>query len=471
MAATYRQPNATASENYVAITDCGKYDAVMFARQIPDDYFPRWRWLWQVLALAIVLSLTLVVMWQGTAWETHRRLVAVIGSLREAGEPVTIADRSVALSTSIDSEDAEIRNAYAAGVKRLNRRFFAEIVTHRGWVILEQVEELLAETADARVRIRLAIEAGRPLWATHNSSPPAHAEGVLALQFVAIDAARCNNDVEEAVREIRLTQHILDDVCRGPSSVLSHIVAYRWSVALHDRLARIALTANLGEFPSVDLLLSEQVARLLDERRTRDRWREMIIGERAEFLDEIASSTGIGAEITSPPHFAPAIDSIRGRRAALDYLSYTSTLLNQSELNDYERVEAAVPVFPEARNRAERLTQSLSAIVIPHFNAYWGVAPLAENRCAAIAIAAAQYFRDHGQYPVTAYDLVPEYLPIVPSDPFSSAQSTFSFVETCTALEIRGAVIEARRRTKDEIDQVWISLPKAPLAECVENDE
>lgn len=445
----------------------------MFARHIPDDTFPRWRWAWQMLALFLSLAVILVALWQGSAWEAHRRLSAEIESLRAAGQPVTIADRAAALGATIAADDREITTAYVNGISPIDPFLPGVLSSLRHQRVVERrtAEHMITATAELRRRVRDAIDAGSLYWATRRGGVPVHAEGILALQIIAIDLACCTDDIAGAIREWQLTERILGDARRGPSSLLAHLVSIRWRSTLNDRLARLAAQAIPGEDPAHDAFFSEQMARLLDERIVRDQWRDMLIGERAAFLEGLGAPGLVGTGIATPPTWVPSVISILARTAARDYLAHSVRMLALSDSPSYETAAAAAPVFPAVENNAERAAHSFSAMVIPSFSPYWIFGPLAENQCTAIAIAAARYRHVQGFYPVTVEDLVPDYLSAAPIDPFAPSACTYSFVETGDALEIRGTIVEEHRRTRDEFDRLWISLPKAPLAECIEDDE
>lgn len=68
------------------------------------------------------------------------------------------------------------------------------------------------------------------------------------------------------------------------------------------------------------------------------------------------------------------------------------------------------------------LIDSMDAATLSHFKL------AATRRMAAIALMLKQYQADHGQLPDSLDDLVPDYIPALPKDPFRSDGGTFGYL-------------------------------------------
>ncbi|MFQ5807970.1 MAG: hypothetical protein ACE5I3_16110, partial [Phycisphaerae bacterium] len=154
---------------------------------------------------------------------------------------------------------------------------------------------------------------------------------------------------------------------------------------------------------------------LLDEQAVRTGWEMACYGERLMQHDagEIVSSTKRDLWWLFRP--ALRLDTVR-------MMEYSTAAAHAGLAPDWPTADKLLPRYETARSGVEMLTRFLSNLLLPaldnalviHYHS------LLRRRLAATALAIRLYAADHGAQPPALDALVPDYLPMVPEDPFAA---------------------------------------------------
>jgi hypothetical protein len=113
-------------------------------------------------------------------------------------------------------------------------------------------------------------------------------------------------------------------------------------------------------------------------------------------------------------------------RGAVKWLDGCESVLAAATCRDYPGANTVLAALPRATSPAGRAAseQPMEGLlqIMPQFIGK-EFCILAERRCAAVALALALYAADHnGDLPASLRTLVPDYLPAVPADPFTTGR-------------------------------------------------
>jgi hypothetical protein len=409
---------------------------------------PRYWWLKRICALTLawIAFLVAVRLWWG--WEADRRWEATIARYRAAGQPVFRADfaatpipdeenaatylraaieimRSTGLPASIDQpfgdgpaarpvsdEDMAQRHAAEQRILELVRR--ARACEHANWDLSN--EELVGKDLPGLRKLCQTVA------------------GLL-------DYEACRGNVAGVI------EHAQDlmALCGQASVMAPDIIGGLVRTALHellcDRLGnalpvvRGGLASHAGEsahVPASRAQITVLMNSLLDERGWQDRWKRDMHGERMQLLETAAGlrENKLGRSVsryglpTVPAHarwpvlLVGPMWTLDGLRAA-EVATTLGDALTACNLAEADRL---LPPALEVISAIEGLSCSLSADVRSQTMQYMLVLSfreVAQRRMTATALAICLYEADHGRRPARLADLVPDYLPAIPADPFS----------------------------------------------------
>jgi hypothetical protein len=180
--------------------------------------------------------------------------------------------------------------------------------------------------------------------------------------------------------------------------------------------------------------IEQLIAELLDETSLRRSAVYSIYGERAAQLDVVRylAAGNSGRDIGMP--FADSrpqaflywwYQPIFHEDAAV-MLDHTSQQLPAVSASDYGTSRKLMPRDPVFKGANDIILRPLSRMMTPAFSRATGrhYSVQRERDRAAIELACAVYYADHGRYPARIEDLVPKHLPHVPGDPVNGGLMT-----------------------------------------------
>jgi len=396
---------------------------------------PRHRWLKRIglmIALSLVALVALRVWW---SWEAGRRLRAKIDEYRAAGQPVLLQDFAMPSVADADNAALLLRKAAAALVEPDDVPISIADVIDAPQVVNERPKEvalLIEANAEALRLVRGVRAKPKADWGVRLASPVVNVtlpdlrpqKDLARVCCVAALYHHQQGSNHEAIAAVRDILDIADRVGQMGPFLIAHLVrlaitdlavtaiegiAYDLQVqAVINALEETALPAPHKQVQSL-------IAELLDQQEVRTGWKMACYGERLMLYDagEIVSSTKGDLWWLFRPAFR--LDTVR-------MMEYSTAAAHAGLAPDWPAADKLLPRYETAQSGVEMLTRLPSNLLLPaldnalviHYHS------LLRQRLAATALAIRLYAADHGVRPPTLDALVPDYLPMVPKDPFAA---------------------------------------------------
>jgi len=241
---------------------------------------------------------------------------------------------------------------------------------------------------------------------------------------------------------------ILDGVAQGRAIgkmpvLTGQLVAHTVDRLHHSQIEVIAPTLAVGEDGSN--ATREQVkgliVELLDEQPIRDNMKTAFVGERC-FSHALCEGLRQGDTIWAESEGVP-VKEVPWWLRILNYPLRPVWTLNSvhamrmdnafaqgAEEASYPAAKAKFPIAPDPERLLGRITAFFCNVWYPSFDAafVYYCRSIASRRMAAVALAIRLYEIDHGNRPADLSELVPDYLPAVPEDPFADDGRMISYL-------------------------------------------
>ncbi|MGD8452489.1 MAG: hypothetical protein PVJ57_11770 [Phycisphaerae bacterium] len=419
-------------------------------RPIPPRYV--WlRWFSIVGGVVLVVGIGVHVWWAHLA---ESRFQGAIAAYRAAGQPVLIEDFAVEPVRDVENAALPLRQAVAAVVTRKGA------VDLRDWQSLPQIarehpqelQDLLAANESALADFREGCARPRANWGVVLKSPIINIllpdlSGQRQLAYLTSVAAAERHLAGDDAAALTLVRDKEAHV-RHLADYEPCLITYFVCVAMESSTVRTIelITPDLrisgggaqvpaGIVPADRKDVEALVATLLDDEPWHARWRQAIYGERLMQIDSVQCLIDGTLPGWASAGGMPALPGLYGRIAAtllgpawkLDAVrvitSYTQVAEAGSAPN-WPAGQALLPPPPDTgpsspwKTAVYFMSQVLAATMEQTPRNQYRI--LAEQRMAATALAMRLYELDHGHRPATLAELVPDYLPAVPRDPFAA---------------------------------------------------
>ena len=431
----------------------------------PDAAFhPRRRWGRWLFLVALLLVLGLTGAYLTWARRAENRLNELVSRLRAAGEPTLPEDLNhPPIPADLDA-GPDLRAAHALlDEQSAACKAFNDLDLNRplGKKDREAIAKFVASEQDVLEKLRGLRGKTDADWGIRYQSPMLltllpHLNEQRSIAQVAraaaIDAHLNGDDAAalEYVRDILAVARAGD----GEPFIVSHLVSIGIGAMATHQLFSIVPTLQIAPAgttppgptppgatspattppapgPATPQQVRALIARLLDEKDLDQGIVAALRGERAAILDtmrmvadrKMDTNALLGATGGTPAGGFGAPPMPRGMvltdaRLVVEY--ETAVLEAARAAPDYPAyLKAGVAIPPAIANShfhfvARMLTPSLDRFILQHYRAR------AERRLAATMLALRLYAADHnGAYPKTLEELVPNYLPSIPKDPFA----------------------------------------------------
>jgi len=389
-------------------------------------------------------------LWWG--WEANRRLQAEIDRIIAAGEPIypedfdpkeKIPDDQNAAKLYVDAQDAFSLNTEQTKAM--------EVVLSDDAAIGENVDlvrSIIEDSAEALRLVRRARQLTRVDWglrfrspvinaATFGSYMGEHQLGKL-LNFAAIHHAYAGNE-SEAV-EMILDALALTQCLRQQPIYMAQVIAGGIEFEAIRVVEELVLVSHHpapdAAHPATDQL-RQLLQSLSDDAAVKGSMRQSWLAERMGQLDRVSEVARGAASINAmfggrptPPARPDLLWEIAYRPAfKLDMVT-----LSRETRRRVEEVERSVYIRPPDRVDTASLfglvLRPYSSILFDSHNhgqrLYFR--HLAWRRLGAIGLAVRLFRAEHGHFPAALEDLVPQYLPKTPADPFGIDRRLMSYL-------------------------------------------
>lgn len=434
-----------------------------------DDDLPRFRWLRRIVLTVAVVLLALAGLRVWAGYRAQARLDATIAELRTRGEPLTVAElrpgrvspkenRAIYVRAALDLWPRVSQEADPAWPDPANEGL---LLTQTWWYSYHYRSSpplpggptdpvaddaaYLAALEPALAQLRRGEAATVTNWDTAVEEPSRdtalpHLNAVRAVSDLLKDSAvraAARGDAALQLELIRL-QSVPTDA--SVDDALSFLIEKMVAGSIHGRMLD-SIPASLPTSPGSREQIERLLRVLLDERSLREglvsAWRgerasaletydgvisdridpesELFLSERPKFLGVSAVSPVmrtlirpllINDERQMLLYLSVHVDAARTARSAPHYNKIYAT----SEVLDLDQARIDHPwLYPLSRP----FLPWPQSVGWKHFQS------LAARRAAALRLAAHLYQLDHGRPPTGVADLVPDYLPNVPQDPYT----------------------------------------------------
>jgi hypothetical protein len=405
-----------------------------------------------VAALGLIVSMSLLI-WG--AWET-RQLDREIAALHAAGEPSVLSDLD---SPAIDAAENCVPELQAAAqIVDKQSAAFKAVDDLNGW----NVGVGLPLRPDEHKLIRAALDASAQAFPLVDSATTKPSVGLglkftspafvqlfpdlneqralsRALSIAAYDA-QASGDTEAAFRRAAQILKLGRVVDHFPN-IVGHLVSTAIDAAA-DRVV-VDVAADVGQRgKSLSTQARDEATKLIaefhDDAARDEGLRRALQGERVMGIDAMQSVVNGTMNLNGTPRPASAPASVgrqtprgwllRNARAVSWYYDDLLTVLEGAhDATTFRKAYAAHPsvavTSPRLYMIARILVPSMERAVYAHFRGQ------ADRHLAAAALAVMLYRADHGgAFPKTLTELVPKYLPAIPSDPLSNPGATLGYV-------------------------------------------
>jgi hypothetical protein len=413
---------------------------------------PRLRWLRRVLAVTVVFALILTVLRWWWGWDAHRRLQAEIDKIVAAGEPIYPEDFDPPEPVPDDENaahfllDAEI----ALDLTQEDEELIGTVIEDRLELYqrLDEVHRLVERNLEALRLVRQARSRMRADWGLRVRSP------AVTTMFVPLDGQRrlgkllvVAAESYHAAGDEAAAAETMRDLAAQARAVdwLANTLSHYNAIALEGLLVR--KLEELLPFLAVPAVSEEGAGGRADGIR------ELVTGLLLDLLDEELMQDGlIRAAQRERMVLADSVDCVVDGRLSLSFMTTGATTspflesvsvssfrplymldeafgirfmtryVEASRAASWPAAKAASPVITDEPSRWQRMRHPVTTTMLPWYGHFQKLhfRALANRRMAATALGIRLYEVDNGRRPERLAELVPEYLPAVPVDPFAA---------------------------------------------------
>lgn len=411
-----------------------------------------------------IAALAGVRIWWGI--ESGRRLQNEIARVRDAGEPLLLADFNPTHDIP-DNENAAIlyEKAAAALVEPVGGALSLADLCSDPRFAIEYPKDALAivqANAEALRLLRQARFLERIDWKVRFTSP------ILYLRFPKLSSDRQlvkfgraaayiqfrEGDHAGAIETVRDMRELAKAVSATPrTTLIGYLVAnacealavsplqtFTHELAVSDAQRAPPQPAQ-GKSPATRAQVRALIRELLDDSASRKAFKAAMNAERATQLDSVQSilagrfGTGAlgggGVPRAVASWFRPAIElDIVYMLGLMSQYCAAATAPNLPAANEMlAECDEQLKGLDRQRGSIRGATHLLSSILFPSFSRTYVLhfRQVATRRMAAVALALRLYELDHGRRPEWLPDLVPDYLTALPEDPFAADKRTFGY--------------------------------------------
>jgi len=389
---------------------------------------------WGVVLLSLGLVLTLLVALLVGRWFQASRLVrAELARIREAGEPVTPDDLKQYCPVAPDEQDTT--DLWLDGVGALETPDFqadarplpvvgesqAEIpLPGKPWAQFGAAEELLAKYSRSLELMHQAADQGGAAryqldllsldskWLDQVQS----LRGGARLLTLEANVRAHRGDLHGAADSILAMNRLARSLEREPL-MMPQLMRGAIAGQAREQLRRLLGSVEVADD---DLDRLQQDLRASD---AKEALRRGMFGERVAGIQQF-EGTGFGGAGAS------LFFKVTQRGSFLEFLQYWGTMIRATDEPWPQALEAFKVAGQQAQARAQggaspaRVGRVLTGLLVPAVEAFTTATArdAAMNGATDAAIACERYRRRHGKLPQSLEELVPEFVPRVPVDPF-----------------------------------------------------
>ncbi len=416
---------------------------------------PRYWWLKRIgvgVGLLVIAVVALRLWW---GWEANRRLQAEIDRIIAAGEPIYPEDFDPKEETPDDQNAAVLLRAAAQALSLTpdQGRLIDAVLADRRSADkhLEELRELGEMSAEIVALIHRSRDLARVDWkiplgnpAIWTLLPDLPSQRTMGRLIGALALYRHASGDDRAAVDLLYDLHALQTRTGSYPALASYLASLRMASNTALTIEAIGPTLRVEPPPAADsthirrasrLEIQGLIAFMLDDKQLIASFHRGLLFERMVQLDAVrfvrkngyASligmlGTGRGVGLTSATNpFEPLISPLYQLDAVV-MLRTTSAYAQAALSDDWPSAKRAMPAFPSFSGAFDRTMHPLSSMVLARLEHSYRMQfrSMALRRMGAVALAIRVYEVDYGHRPRDLRELVPNYLPNLPADPFSA---------------------------------------------------
>jgi hypothetical protein len=374
----------------------------------------------------IAAILALVLLWVAWWRITEHQLANRLQALRAAGEPIEPQDFVQLKLPPEENAAIQYRHAFLAEAPA---RYFPSNFSYipdsgfpprsPGW--RDGVAKALVANGPALAAARKATAIQNAQWGSADAPYPTAPEGQQLVALLADGAveAHYEGDDAEAIDRILDLLHLcglfgIDLTDQNWAAGAEILALERLEFLLPDLDVIPSATPPKASRPVDRRKLEHLIVLLLDDRAMRMHTRQAICRERWEQLDFIDQSRGKATILR--PMYAAEMARVIGQALVVQ------RAFDQEDLVNAQLLLGGICASTDS-SASEREPERYSHLISSQFGeravdgVQWAFKCRAERRAAAMALAIRLYRLDRGRWPATTSELIPAYLPAIPSNP------------------------------------------------------
>ena len=424
----------------------------------------RMRWRWRILLLLLVSFCGLLIYNAIAIRIAERALISQWEGYRKHGDPVTLRDLQ---QPFVPDDENAIIDLQAASLE-LNKFDFEKLLFELRPVLpftnkeAIQVDNMLKLATPAMTHLRRAVSKNRVDWRVNTNDPiidlllPRHAKARALSELAAHSALQSHltGDDDNALKNVRVIQK-LGAIVAQHLGLVSHLVSIGIYAKSTDILREIVAELKIGDSQNARNVatraqLQELIGILLDDKSADDAMDKNYLAERllVKYSSESATEFAIN-QINHPKITRNLIGVVfvfqqkpLALKDAKDWSIYATETLSAMHASDYP---TAISQKSHAVDSLTRKNNGMFETIFKHSLAggifvndleKW-ISTIfrfrLEKRATAVLLALRLYAEDHaGQFPKTLDELVPQYLPTIPADPFALGAPSLRYIHSAT---------------------------------------
>ncbi len=398
-----------------------------------------WRWLKRIVIGLVVIATVLVAAYWGYYFHVNRLLQTELDAIAARGEPVTLAD--LAKPPIPDDQNAAVLYRKAVQTEffvsddpeiKYLRDVFNGMVFDMGLdpVESEDIEAVLLESSEALELVRQAKGLGGfdwgPEWAITpseiNLEPMGNMNRLARLLLLAARQAQKNGDAAAACDYLH-DSLVLGQAVSSEPYTITYLYGNGIFYKLFEAVEDISYELDLSD-PTAKKAARQLISALMDESLHLEHFTNAAIGERCFNIGsyELVRQGRYPWELQSKGLSLFVAERLPDAIVTSDQLSMLESMGALVKATMEATYPAAMRKIPPELQRKSifGVFWNLCDFSYDLFNAFIGghYERLASRRMAATALAIRLYELDHIRRPETLEKLVPDYLQVVPQDPF-----------------------------------------------------
>ncbi|MGA2496201.1 MAG: hypothetical protein ABSH20_00580 [Tepidisphaeraceae bacterium] len=396
---------------------------------------------WRALGVLLALMLGVRLAW---GWYAGHRLAAALDEIRRRGEPASLAD--VVYPPLPDAQNAAAEHQRAAAAlsttvespTNSNLDYFDYLPYPPKWTQLAEASEKANTKAFAILRQSRPLTSAQyrrsltSLWAANFT----YINRVKELTNVVSDGAiysHLQGDDTEALERLFDVMHVASSF-RQDDLLISQLVVIgidsKTCTSVQLMAPGLRLDSRASTRPNTRQQVCRLIDQLLDEQGMGPQLRRAVVIERIAWLDFLNSRSS-GNWAIKPLADMHAVRLLPDYDLTIQATQCTShpEALAILKRGRWEKPQATCDLFGASRvheiPRYSRWYDLITSNLTPYFERYFR--NLGERRATAVVLACQLYRADHGRWPNALAQLMPEYLPAVPADPFHADSRSIGY--------------------------------------------